>query len=294
MPLEYDMQQLEALRMRMQKHTGDADYKAIHEQVEMARGDLDKALSEAYREKRRLLSEKSILTAETSKGKANVKYVIKTLKSVRFSAAPSMSKAIENETRILRRLEQNERRLHSHDDLRSTRLRRQMRATPERSRYSGEHIENMLGNAAIRTAMEYTQPIDRQTAIAIEYGETALAGQVENAYRLLRTGSIATPLPERQAAHDDGRLSSYLALAEYMPEISKFISQGLTVSQLRSNPDLRAIAQSLVSANNPVSVIQTSSGGYQTIDIENQRRVIIARMFEVKSVAAIVVAQVNG
>jgi hypothetical protein len=252
-------------------------------------------LRQRYKERRKLLAEKSLLMAETEKQQASAKAAMKKIKKTKTAIGLQDKSALDKAEALARqtvsRMEYNRQELTSWDrfafPMRLRHLRRLMGCSADKAM----QYENELAGRMMWAKRGYTHSADYKRGEKLRDGEAAPYAE-GNGYFIVgvQTGNIATPLEETDHIGDGGYAAGYLALMEQMPEIIPMIRKGMSVDDILNDSGLRAKAAASISREHPITVskIEDSVFGerFQAIDLENQRRVVVARLFGVGLVAA--------
>jgi hypothetical protein len=298
MPFEIDDAELFKLRRELEEAENDGNLLASDAlpEVEAASDKLQGTLRRRYAERGKLLAEKSLLMAETEKQRASAASAMKKIKKTKAAiiglkdkSALDRAEALARQT--LNRMEYNREELTRWDrfavPMRLRHLRRLMGCPPDKAmQYENEFTGRMMW-----AKRGYTHSADYSRGEKLRNGEVAPYAE-GNGYFIVgvNAGSIATPLEEMDYIGDGGYAAGYLALMEQMPEIIPMIRRGMSVDDILNDSGLRAKAAASISREYPVTVSKIGDAGFgerfQAIDLENQRRVVVARLFGVGLVAA--------
>lgn len=293
-PMENDQAEVSNLRERLEEKWNPLAEQAIVK-VEETGKKLESELGKKYAKYRQLLAEKSLLLAETSKQGAAARAAIRGIKgaerrmNVKDRAALARARLSQKQT--VKRMEYNAVVLRRWDESelcmnkRRDQLQKMMGLPPrDAERYEHEFAEKMTLERRRHT---YYADYDREKGMID--GKVVPIHQEGPLIIRINANCVATPIDDADYFGDNGIMAGYFALMDYMPEITRLIRRGMSVGEILSDPGMRERAAELITYAYPVTVAVTRVGTeerYQVMDIESQRRIVIARLFGVGSVPA--------
>jgi hypothetical protein len=295
-PVEEDEADLFRIKEELET-SGNCHTAEAMEKIDAASEPLGKILDDMYDERRKLLSEKSYLTGETAVQMTTAQAMIKSIEKTELNLENQWPlKTLKREgKKIVSRMERNMSVLEDWDSdmLRISERRVHLRKIMGRSPEDAEKYEAELGSRMYWAKQSHTDSRICELRDRLSDGKTTIdrdGGGFTIHY--INVDSIATPLPEKQYPDGNEYLMGYMTLMEHVPEIARCIRRGMSVDEIFSDGELRAKAGQSITRDSPVVVSRVGernfleSPGYQAIDLQSQRRVLVARVFGVNLVPA--------
>jgi hypothetical protein len=257
-PLEIDEAELFRLKKDFES-SGNYFVEQAIEKVESAAAPLRQTLDGQYAKRRKLLAEKAYLAGETAKqraiAEATAKMVDGTDLNMNDRRALDMVKTQAQKTAS--RMDGNMNLLERWDSSAETisRRRNHLRRLMGCRASDADKYEMELGSKMFYAKQSYTYHQNRDLSEKMNKGGVSVSTEREGLLiQYIHVNNIATPLPEVDYLDGSEYLMGYLALMEQMPEIVRYIRQGMSVAEILSNGDLKEKASQLINQESPVVV----------------------------------------
>jgi hypothetical protein len=294
-PLEIDEAELFRLKKEFES-SGNCFVESAIEKVERAAAPLRQTLDGQYAKRRKLLAEKAYLTGETAKQRATAEATVKLVDEtdLNMSDRRALDMVKTQAQKTISRMDGNMNLLERWDSSAETisRRRNHLRRLMGRKASDADKYEMELGSKMFHAKQSHTYHKNWDLSEKMNKGGVNIFTEREGLLiQYIHVDNIATPLPEVGYLGGNEQLMGYLALMEQIPEIVRYIRQGMSVAEILSNGELKERASQLINQESPIVVSKIGDTflgeeHFQAIDLENQRRVLAARIFNAGLVAA--------